>query len=128
MEFFCENIHKRTPPKIFATLLNLPLVLYWKQPLGVVLWIRYSEVCFCMEISGVWNSIISAEKRIVLLKRKNTGKIGVFLKIYPFTWDIEELWKRTNLEHLLEIRYTGKDLPIFLRYWCVTFWYLLASW
>ena len=45
------------------------------------------------------------------------AKLSILIKLYPFTWDTEVLWilmERTNSEHPCKIRYSGKELPIFL--------------
>ena len=60
-------------------------------------------------------------KRAVLLKAEaHWFKLGVSLKICLFSWDIEMFWiliGRTSSEHSCKIRYSGKDLSIFVGYW-----------
>ena len=51
--------------------------------------------------------------------RKRLAQLGVLLKTCLFVWDAKVFWilvERKNLEHLSKIRYSGKDLAIFLGY------------
>ena len=77
-------------------------------------------------------STISDEQKSYSVETGGTmGKLGVLLKTCLFAWDIDVFWlltERANLEHSYQIRYFGKNLPIFLGYWDVPLWYLLASW
>ena len=46
-------------------------------------------------------------------------KLTVMLKMCPFVWDVEVFWilfERINSEQSCKIRYSGKDLLIFLGY------------
>ena len=59
------------------------------------------------------------------------GKIRCCVKKCLFALDIEVIWisiKRANSEYPYKISYSGINLPIFLGYWAVSLWYLLAYW
>ena len=78
-----------------------------KQPLGGVLWKRCSEVCLCLGFWGVLDSTISAEKNSCSVEGGGTlAKLGVLLKMC----------------HTGKIRYSGKDLIIYLKYWGFPLW------
>ena len=75
------------------------------------------EMCFCLVVCGVlW--IVQAQ--LFCWERRDNSKISVFVQISLFVWDIEVFWiliERTISEHHCKIKYSGKDLPIFLGYW-----------
>ena len=80
-------------------------------------------MCFCLGIWGALEIITSANKKSFSIESERTlAKLGVLLKIYLFAWDIDVFWillERKNSEHLCKIKYSGKDTPIYLKYWRV---------
>ena len=81
---------------------------------------------FFLGIKGVLYNITSTEA-----KRKQTlAKLGVLLRICLSAWDVDVFWiwiERTNTQPLCKIRYSGKDLTIFLGNWRFPLWCLFAS-
>ena len=78
--------------------------------------------CSCIEISDVVDSTTSAGKKSCSVERGSAlAKLSVLLKLCLLTWDTEMLWiliERTNPEHPRKIRYSGKNLSIFLDAGC----------
>ena len=82
---------------------------------------RCSEVCFCQEVSGVLNSTTSDEKKSYSIESgSRLIKLGVLLKMI-------NICLGQHSYHSCKIRYSGKNLAIYLGYCGVPLWYLLAS-
>ena len=72
----------------------------------------------------------SLEKDLFSWKQKHAVKISCSRKVCRFTWNVKVFWiliERTKSEHPRKIRYSDKDLPIFLEYWSVPLLYLPTS-